>query len=345
VSVDPRFYGTPLPLDLSTLTDICGGVLVHGEGSVMATHISSLSDACEGSLIYIADETLLSQLEQKSGFVCFIAPALEKYLAGGLLTAVGIIVVENPRLAFAVAACALYAEAPKYPSSFHESACISSTAIIGDNVSIGAQCYVGENVEIGNDVKLGVGAIVDDGVTIGTRCTVGAHTTIRFAVLEQDVHISDLCSIGTEGFGIEGRGQTATRIPHFGRVIIKQGCHVGASCTIDRGVIDDTCLGAHVMLDNQVHIAHNVQIGDNTIIAAQTGIAGSTKIGKNCMFAGQVGVADHVTVGDNIIIAAQSGVTKDLDKPQLYIGYPAQPARDFWRGQARLRKQMKNTER
>ena len=345
MSGDPRFYGTPLPLALSTLTDICGGMLLHGTGSMMATHISSLADACDGSLIYIADETLLSQLEQKSGFICFITVALEGHLAGVLSAAAGVIVVANPRLAFAVAACALYAEAPKALSSFHETAYISSTAIIGDNVSIGAQCYIGENVEIGNNVRLGVGAIVDDGVMIGARCAIGAHTAIRFAILEQDVHISDLCSIGTEGFGIEGTGQMAVRIPHFGRVMIKQGCHIGASCTIDRGVMDDTCLGAYVMLDNQVHIAHNVQIGDNTIIAAQVGIAGSTKIGKNCMFGGQVGIADHVTVGDNIIIAAQSGVTKDLGKPQLYIGYPAQPARDFWRGQARLRRQIKNTER
>jgi UDP-3-O-[3-hydroxymyristoyl] glucosamine N-acyltransferase len=345
VSGDPRFYGTPLPLALATLTEICDGMIVHGTGSIMATHISSLSDAGDGSLIYIADETLLNQLDKKSGFICFIAPDLKGHLAGVLSAAAGVIVVTNPRLAFAVAARALYAEEPKAVSFYHATAHISSTAIIGDNVSIGAQCYIGENVEIGDNVKLGVGAILDDGVMIGARCVIGAHTTIRFAILEQDVHISDLCSIGTEGFGIEGTGQMAVRIPHFGRVMIEQGCHIGASCTIDRGVMDDTRLGAYVMLDNQVHIAHNVQIGDNTIIAAQVGIAGSTKIGKNCMFGGQVGVADHVAVGDNVIVAAQSGVTKDLNKPQLYIGYPAQPARDFWRGQARLRKQIKNTER
>ena len=345
MSGDPRFYGTPVPLALSTLTDICGGVLIHGASSIMATHISSLDDAGDGSLVYIADETFLSQLDQKSGFICLVAPPLEAHLTGALSSAAGVIVVANPRLSFAAVSRALYADASKEVSSYHETAYISSTAILGDNVSIGAHCYIGKNVEIGDNVRLGIGVVLDDGVSIGARCVIGAHAIIRYAILDQDVHISDSCSIGTEGFGIEGTGQTAARIPHFGRVMIKQGCHIGASCTIDRGVMDDTILGAYVMLDNQVHIAHNVQIGDNTIIAAQVGVAGSTKIGRNCMFGGQVGVADHVTIGDNIIVAAQSGVTKDLDKPQLYIGYPAQPARDFWRGQARLRKQIKNSEK
>lgn len=339
MSGDPRFYGTPVPFALSTLTDICDGVLIHGASSTIATHISSLADAGDGSLVYIADETFLDQLDQKSGYICLVTPSLKAHLAGALSSAAGVIMVTNPRLAFATVSRALYADKSKEGSSYHETAYISSTAILGDNVSIGAHCYIGKNVEVGDNVRLGVGVVLDDSVSIGARCMIGAHAVIRYAILEQDVHISDLCSIGTEGFGIEGTGQTAVRIPHFGRVMIKQGCHIGASCTIDRGVMDDTILGTYVMLDNQVHIAHNVQIGDNTIVAAQVGVAGSAKIGRNCMFGGQVGVADHVTIGDNIIVAAQSGVTKDLDKPQLYIGYPAQPARDFWRGQARLRKQ------
>ena len=285
MSGDPRFYGTPVPLALSTLTDICGGVLIHGASGVMATHISSLADAGDGSVVYIADEAFLSQLGQKSGFICLVAPTLEAYLTGALSSEAGVIVVANPRLAFAAISRALYADASKEASSYHETAYISPTAILGENVSIGAHCYIGKNVEVGDNVRLGIGVVLDDGVSIG------------------------------------------------------------ASCTIDRGVMDDTILGAYVMLDNQVHIAHNVQIGNNTIIAAQVGVAGSTKIGRNCMFGGQVGVADHVAIGDNVIVAAQSGVTKDLDKPQLYIGYPAQPARDFWRGQVRLRKLIKNSEK
>ena len=113
MSGDPRFYGTPVPLALSTLTDICGGVLIHGASSIMATHISSLADAGDGSLVYIADETFLSQLDQKSGFICLVAPPLEAHLTGALSSAAGVIVVANPRLAFAAVSRAFYADASK----------------------------------------------------------------------------------------------------------------------------------------------------------------------------------------------------------------------------------------
>ncbi len=339
MSGDPRFYGTAKSLPLSMLSEICGGRVVHGSESLCASGISSLSDADYGHLVYLSDEKFLGELDGKNGYICLLNSSLEGLLSGSLSGAAGVISVDNPRLAFARCAGAMY---PKTVSPFiHPTAQIASSASIGINVTIGAYSVICEGVELGDDVCLDTGVILEKGVSIGNRTKIGAKTVIRYSFIENDVHISDLCSIGTKGFGIEGSGQKAVRIPHFGRVLIGQGCQIGAECTIDRGVMSDTVLGDFVMLDNQVHIAHNVEIGENTIIAAQVGVAGSVKIGKNCLFGGQVGVSDHVTIGDNIIVAGQSGVTKNLDKPQLYIGYPARPARDFWRVQAGLRNKAK----
>tara|TARA_A100001015_G_scaffold173359_1_gene192712 strand:+ start:160 stop:1218 length:1059 start_codon:yes stop_codon:yes gene_type:complete len=341
VSGDPRFYGEAKSLSLSTLSEICGGRVVHGSESLCASGISTLANADDGHLVYVSDEKLLGELDGKNGYICLLNSSLESIFSSSLSEAGGVISVDNPRLAFARCAGAMYPET--VAPSIHPTAQIASSASIGINAAIGAYCVVGDGVELGDDVCLDTGVILEKGVSIGNRTKIGAHTVIRYGFIENDVHISDLCSIGTEGFGIEGSGPLAVRIPHFGRVLIRQGCQIGAECTIDRGVMSDTVLGAFVMLDNQVHIAHNVEIGENTIIAAQVGIAGSAKIGKNCLFGGQVGVSDHVTIGDDITVAGQSGVTKDLDKPQLYIGYPAQPARDFWRVQAGLRKKAKKT--
>ena len=341
MSGDPRFYGAAKSLPLSTLSKICGGRVVHGSASLCALGISTLSNADNGNLVFLSDEKLLSDLDGKSGYICLLNSSLEGFLSGSLSGAAGVISVDNPRLAFARCAGAMYPD--MVTTSIHPTAQISSSASIGINVAIGAYCVIGEGVELGDDVCLDAGVILEKGVSIGNRTKIGAQTVIRYSFIEDDVRISDLCSIGTEGFGIEGSGHLAVRMPHFGRVLIRQGCQIGAECAIDRGMMGDTILGAFVMLDNQVHIAHNVEIGENTIIAAQVGVAGSAKIGKNCLFGGQVGVSDHVTIGDDIIIAGQSGVTKDLDKPQLYIGYPAQPARHFWRAQAGLRNKAKKT--
>lgn len=343
MSGDPRFYGMAQSLSVSTLSEICDGKVVHGSKSLCAVGVSTLSHADNGYLVYLSDEKLLSELDGKTGYICLLNSSLECHLSGSLSSAGGVISVDNPRLAFARCAGAMY---PKTVApSIHSTAQIASSAIIGKNAAIGAYCVIGEDVELGDDVCLDTGVILEKGVSIGSRTRIGAQTVIRYSSIEDDVRISDLCSIGTQGFGIEGSGRLAVRIPHFGRVLIRRGCQIGAKCAIDRGVMSDTILGAYVMLDNQVHIAHNVEIGENTIFAAQVGIAGSAKIGKNCLFGGQVGVSDHVTIGDNIIVAGQSGVTKDLDKPQLYIGFPAQPARDFWRAQAGLRNKAKNTTR
>ena len=341
MSGDPRFYGAAKSLSLSTLADICGGRVVHGSESICASGISPLSNADNGNLVYLSDKTLLGELDGKNGYICLLNSSLEGLLSDSLSGAAGVISVDNPRLAFARCAGVMYPET--ITPFIHPTAQIAPSASIGINAAIGAYCVIGEGVELGDDVCLDTGVILEKGVSIGNRTKIGAQTVIRYSFIENDVRISDLCSIGTEGFGIEGSGHLAVRIPHFGRVLIRQGCQIGAECAIDRGVMSDTVLSAFVMLDNQVHIAHNVEIGENTIIAAQVGVAGSVKIGKNCLFGGQVGVSDHVTIGDNIIVAGQSGVTKDLDKPQVYIGYPAQPARDFWRVQAGLRNKAKKT--
>ena len=139
-----------------------------------------------------------------------------------------------------------------------------------------------------------------------------AHCWLGHTILGARTRLAQNTVLGKRGFGFEGQGAEASFIPHLGRVVTGEGCDIGAGVTIDRGVLDDTHLGSYVMIDNQVHIAHNVIIGDNCIILAQTGIAGSVRMGANCIIGGQVGIVDHVSLCEGVTVASKSGITKDI---------------------------------
>ena len=162
------------------------------------------------------------------------------------------------------------------------------------------------------------------GVKIGKNCKIKSNTVIKNSILLDNVVISENCTIGSTGFGFNLNNMGSSKIfPHIGIVYIEDNVFIGANCTIDRAKIDTTLIGKNSMLDNQIHIAHNVIIGSNACIAAQTGISGSVKIGKNLIAGGQVGIAGHISIGDFVIIAAKSGVTKNIDNNSKVGGFPA----------------------
>ena len=187
----------------------------------------------------------------------------------------------------------------------------------GANSGIGAGTVLGEDVQLGAILARRTSLHLHSGDGLKT----GAH-----------------CVIGKRGFGFEGQGEATQFLPHLGRVVIGVGCDIGAGTTIDRGGLDDTVIGDYVRIDNLCHIAHNVMIDSNVIILAQAGIAGSVVVGKNCIIGGQVGIGDHLTLADNVVVASKSGVTKDLQKPGTYAGFPAMPAREFWLQMANARR-------
>ena len=190
---------------------------------------------------------------------------------------------------------------------------IGNNVILGDNVKIHPNCYVGDNVIIGDNVTLFAGAKVFSETIIGNNCAIYSGAII-----------------GSDGFGFAPHADgTYSKIPQIGNVIIEDNVDIGSCTTIDRATMGSTIIRKGVKLDNQIQVAHNVEIGENTVIAAQTGIAGSTKIGKNCMIGGQVGFAGHLTIGNNVRIQAQSGVGRNVKDGEILQGSPTFGYTDF----------------
>lgn len=198
-------------------------------------------------------------------------------------------------------------------SSISKSSFIGSFTIIGKNCMIEDECFIHEQVFIGDNVKIGSGTKIYPGVKILNDTIIGKKCIIH-----------SLCCIGSDGFGFTPNNDGSyKKIPQTGNVIIEDNVEIGSNSTIDRATIGSTIIRKGVKLDNQIQIAHNVEIGENTAIAAQSGIAGSTKIGKNCMIGGQVGIIGHIKIGDNVKIQAQAGVTSDVESNSRITGTPA----------------------
>ena len=208
---------------------------------------------------------------------------------------------------------------------------ISKSAIYGENIYIGAFAYLGENIKIGNNTKIYPNVYIGDNVTIGDNVILFSGAKIY-----SDTIIGDNCVIhssailGADGFGFapNEKGEFI-KVPQTGNVIIEDNVDVGAATSIDRATLGSTIIRKGVKLDNHIQIAHNVEIGKNTVIAAQTGIAGSTKIGENCMIGGQVGIVGHITIGNNVKIQAQSGIGRNVKDNETLQGSPALPYSDY----------------
>jgi len=208
---------------------------------------------------------------------------------------------------------------------------IHSSVELGENIYVGGFTYISENVKIGNNViiypncyigegvTIGEGTIIYSGVQLCTQTVIGSHCTIHSNTV-----------IGADGFGFSPQPDgTFEKVPQIGNVVIEDNVEIGAACTIDRATLGSTIIRKGVKLDNQIQIAHNVEIKENTVIASQTGIAGSTKIGKNCIIGGQVGIVGHLRIGDFVQIQAQSGVNNDVPNGAKIYGSPSMDAGDF----------------
>lgn len=202
---------------------------------------------------------------------------------------------------------------------------IDTTAKLGNDIYVGAFTSIGRNVKIGDNVKIFPQVSVGENVTIGNNCILYAGVRIY-----DDTKIGNNCIIhsgaviGSDGFGFAPQSDgTYKKIPQIGNVVIEDDVEIGANTTVDCGTFGSTIIRKGAKIDNLVQIAHNCEIGENTVIAGQSGMAGSTKVGKNCRFAGQVGLAGHLTIGDNVQIGAQSGVSKSIRDNEIVLSSPA----------------------
>tara|TARA_X000000950_G_C13841312_1_gene630383 strand:+ start:456 stop:1427 length:972 start_codon:yes stop_codon:yes gene_type:complete len=198
-----------------------------------------------------------------------------------------------------------------------------------NSVKFGNNVLVGKNVKLGKNTIIGTNTIIEHDVNIGKDCVVGSNVIIKNALIGDRVVLQDNCKIGQKGFGFIPLNEKNIKFPHIGKVLIKNDVEIASGCTIDRGSVDDTCIGKNSYLDNQVHVAHNVKIGENCMIAGQVGFAGSSSIGNNVSIGGQSGISGHLKIGNNVKIGGGSGVVKDIQDNSIVMGYPTVSLKDF----------------
>ncbi len=197
------------------------------------------------------------------------------------------------------------------------------------NINFGHNVLIGKNVKIGENSKIASNSIIESNVNIGENCTIGSFVIIRNSIISNNVYIQDGSKIGVKGFGFIPNKNKNIKIPHVGKVILEEGVEIGANSTIDRGSLSNTVIGKNTFLDNQVHVAHNVQIGKNCMIAGQVGFAGSSILGDNVVIGGQAGISGHLNIGSNVKIGGGSGVINDIPDNHQVMGYPAVPLKEF----------------
>jgi UDP-3-O-[3-hydroxymyristoyl] glucosamine N-acyltransferase len=339
VTIDRSFFSDPKSVSIATILELGTCSLKKGSSDFVVKDINNITQAASGVLVFAKDEKQVSCLSQKSGYVIITTAEIYDAFGNDVLKHSEIILVaETPRYVFAQICSLIYPDDRDDINFIHPTAIIDKTAQISEGVVIGPFCHIASGVHIGAGSRLGVGVTCDRSVIIGNNCKIGDYVTLEKVILGDNIDIGAQTVIGKAGFGFEISGDDIQKIPHFGRVLIGSNTSIGSNSCIDRGTFGDTVISELVMIDNMVHIAHNVQIGRKSCILAQAGIAGSSVIQENCIIGGQTGISDHVNITSNTIILSHSGVTKSITIPDVYVGFPATNARSFWREQAKLRK-------
>ncbi len=293
---------------------------VVGDPNVEVFKLSKIEEGSEGSLTFLANPKYNNYIYSTKASVAIVNHTFSPELP----IATTLIKVADAYKAFSKL-LEYYNQVKLMKSGIEQPSVISEQVTYGEGLYLGSFCYIGKNVTIGKNVKIYPNSFIGDNVTIGDNCIFFAGVRVY-----SESEIGSNCTlhsgtiIGSDGFGFAPKPDgTYDKVPQIGNVIIEDNVEIGSCSTIDRATLGSTIIRKGVKLDNQIQVAHNVEIGDNTVIAAQTGIAGSTKIGKNCMIGGQVGIAGHLTIGDGVKIQAQSGIGKNLKDGETVQGSPA----------------------
>jgi UDP-3-O-[3-hydroxymyristoyl] glucosamine N-acyltransferase len=308
---------------MKELADFLGCPL-EGDGAVRVSGVASTVSARAADLIYVESPRHLDRAAASASQCVVIALGLA--LPGKVLLRTA-----NPKLAFARAAEWLVPAVP-IAKGIHPTAIIAPSAHIASGVAIGPYAVIEEDVQVGADTEIGAFCFIGRGSILGEACRLYPRVTLYASVrIANRVILHSGAVIGSDGFGYVAEGGKRRKFPQVGEVDISDDVEIGANTTIDRGSLDRTVISSGVKLDNLVHIAHNVSIGENTVIAAQTGISGSAIIGKNVAFGGQAGLGDHCEVKDGAIIGGQAGILpgKIVRSGGIVWGTPARPLEKF----------------
>ncbi len=299
---------------------------VEGDPDRRLAGIAPAGSAGPEHLTYVVNDKYARFLSRNQAGAALVPPDLEVPADGTTL-----IRVENPELAFSQL-IALFVPDVAHQPGVHPSAIVGPEVSLGADVTIGPFVTIGAGARIGDRSVVGAGTSVDAGVIIGDDCFIGPSCTLLGgAVLGDRVRVHSGARLSVDGFGYAVGPHGPVKIPQIGRCVLGDDVEVGANTTIDRGSIGDTTIGSGTKIDNLVHIGHNCTIGRNCFIVAQVGIAGSSVVGDGARLAGQVGLAGHLTVGAGASVGAQSGVMTDIPAGETWSGYPARPHRMWLR--------------
>ncbi len=301
------------------------GCELHGDPGVRVQRVATLALAGSGELSFLANPQYRRQLATtRASAVVLDAASVAQCPGVALISA-------NPYATYARIAALLH-PAPAARAGVHERATLDPTARVAASASVGPQAVIGARCQIGERAQIGAGCILGEDVTIGADCVLHPRVTLERGVsLGARVRVQSGAVIGSDGFGYAREGAAWLAVPQLGSVRIGADVEVGANTTIDRGAIEDTLIAEGVKLDNQIQIAHNVQIGAHTVIAACCGISGSTQIGARCMIAGKVGISGHLRICDDVVVTGMSMVVQSIGTPGVYSGGIPAEAAPIWR--------------
>lgn len=299
---------------------------VFGNPEAEVFKLAKIEEGTEGSLTFLANPKYANYIYTTKATITIVNNTFEPEQT----ITTTLIKVEDAYKSFSKL-LEYYNQVKLMKSGIEQPSVISEGVTYGDGLYLGSFCYIGKNVEIGNNVKIYPNSFVGDNVVLGDNTILFAGARIYSeSIVGNNCTIHSGTIVGSDGFGFAPQEDgTYSKVPQIGNVIIEDNVEIGACTTIDRATLGSTIIRKGVKLDNQIQIAHNVEIGENTVIASQTGIAGSTKIGKNCMIGGQVGIVGHIIIGDNVKIQAQSGIGKSLKDGEVVQGSPAFNYGDF----------------
>jgi UDP-3-O-[3-hydroxymyristoyl] glucosamine N-acyltransferase len=303
----------------SQIAAVIGG-LVEGDPDVKISRLSKIEEGEPGTLSFLANPKYTPFIYSTKASIVIV----NKDFSPDQSLNPTLIRVEDAYTAFA-RLLELYDQVKNEKKGISSLSFIAKSAVIGKDVYIGEFAYIGENSIIGDRAKIFPHVFLGDNVKVGDNTTINAGVIVYSGnVIGKECTIHGGVVIGGDGFGFAPQqDKNYKKVAQIGNVVIEDNVEIGSNTTIDRATLGSTIIRRGVKLDNLIQIAHNVEIGENTVIAAQTGISGSTKIGKNCMIAGQVGFVGHLIIGDDVKIGAQSGVSCNLKDGSIFMGSPA----------------------
>ncbi|MGI9316397.1 MAG: UDP-3-O-(3-hydroxymyristoyl)glucosamine N-acyltransferase [bacterium] len=332
--------GAPGPISLETIAEQCGGKLI-GDPDIRVCRVASINSATQDSLTFLVNPRHLDSSYDLQPGVVLIKPEHHELLDCNK------ILVDDPYLAYAKISALFVSSAGDLTEGVHDSAVVDPSVILGRCVRVGAGAVIGQGSVIGDHASIGHRCVIE------AHCHVGDHSRLEASVtlcagtrLGRRCVISPGVVIGASGFGYAPEDKQWCKIHQLGAVTIGDDVDVGANTTIDRGAIDDTVIGHRVKLDNQIQIAHNVQVGDDTIMAGCVAIAGSAVIGKRCQLGGRASVLGHLEIADDVVLNANAFVAQSIRKAGVYSSMiPAQPIGQWRKTVAHLNRLEKLVER